>query len=114
MQFKLDGANLGAEDTTAPYSISWDTFASSNGPHNLSAVARDGGGNTTTATTVPVTVQNTASAGLVGAWAFDEASGATAADQSGKGNNGTQTNATWIIWRKVQQRPLVQRHATPG
>ena len=96
VQFKLDGANLGAEDTTAPYSISWDTFASSNGPHNLSAVARDGGGNTTTATTVPVTVQNTASAGLVGAWAFDEASGATAADQSGKGNNGTQTNATWI------------------
>ena len=43
-----------------------------------------------------MTVQNTASAGLVGAWAFDEASGATAADQSGKGNNGTQTNATWI------------------
>ena len=96
VQFKLDGANLGAEDTTAPYSISWDTFASSNGPHNLSAVARDGGGNTTTATTVPVTVQNTASAGLVGAWAFDEASGTTAADQSGKGNNGTLTNATWI------------------
>ena len=74
--------------------------ASSNGPHNLSAVARDGGGNTTTATTVPVTVQNTASAGLVGAWAFDEASGATAADQSGKGNNGTQTNATWITGGK--------------
>ena len=25
VQFKLDGANLGAEDTTAPYSIVWDT-----------------------------------------------------------------------------------------
>jgi hypothetical protein len=24
VQFKLDGANLGAEDTTAPYSIPWD------------------------------------------------------------------------------------------
>ena len=100
VQFKLDGANLGAEDTTAPYSFSWDTFASPNGPHGLTALARDGAGNTTTATTVPVTVQNTVSSGLVGAWAFDEASGTTAADQSGKGNNGTQTNATWIAGGK--------------
>ncbi len=100
VQFKLDGANLGAEDTTAPFSVSWDTVASPNGPHNLSAVARDGAGNTTTATTVPVTVQNTASSGLVGAWAFDETSGATASDQSGRGNNGTQTNATWIAGGK--------------
>src|SRR5581483_4244983 len=29
VQFKLDGANLGAEDTTAPYSISWDTTTAS-------------------------------------------------------------------------------------
>jgi len=25
VQFKLDGANLGAEDTSSPYSVSWDT-----------------------------------------------------------------------------------------
>src|SRR3989344_4707522 len=25
VQFKLDGANLGTEDTTSPYSVSWDT-----------------------------------------------------------------------------------------
>ena len=25
VQFLLDGANLGAEDTTAPYSVAWDT-----------------------------------------------------------------------------------------
>src|SRR6185295_2123415 len=30
VQFKLDGANLGAEDTSAPYSVSWDTTAASN------------------------------------------------------------------------------------
>src|SRR6267378_4381982 len=29
VQFKLDGANLGAEDTTAPHSISWDTTGAS-------------------------------------------------------------------------------------
>src|SRR6267143_5697441 len=41
VQFKLDGNNLGAEDTTAPYSVSWNTAAASNGSHTLTAVARD-------------------------------------------------------------------------
>src|SRR6266850_307509 len=30
VQFKLDGANLGAEDTTSPYSVSWNTTTTSN------------------------------------------------------------------------------------
>src|SRR6266478_6571090 len=41
VQFRLDGANLGAEDTTAPYSVQWNTTSASNGSHTLSAVARD-------------------------------------------------------------------------
>src|SRR5438034_1388616 len=41
VQFKLDGLNLGAEDTTNEYSVSWDTAATNNGWHNLTAVARD-------------------------------------------------------------------------
>src|ERR1700716_2595015 len=41
VQFKLDGANLGAEDTSAPYSVSWNTAVASNGSHTLTAVARD-------------------------------------------------------------------------
>ncbi len=49
---------------------------------------------------VPVTVQNTASAGLVGAWAFDEGSGTTASDQSGRGNTGTLANASWTTGGK--------------
>ena len=42
VQFLLDGKrNLGAEDTTAPYSIAWDTTATNiNGSHSLSARAR--------------------------------------------------------------------------
>ena len=35
IQFKLDGVNLGAQDTTSPYQISWDTTGSSNGSHTL-------------------------------------------------------------------------------
>lgn len=57
VQFKLDGANLGAEDTTAPYSTTWGTTASTNGSHTLSAVARNTSGLTTTST-ITVNVNN--------------------------------------------------------
>ena len=40
VQFKVDGVNLGAEDTSSPYSIPWNTTQSSNGSHTLTAVAR--------------------------------------------------------------------------
>ena len=60
VQFKLDGANLGAEDTTtpSPYSVSWNTTTAADGTHALTAVARDAAGNTATASTVSVTVRN--------------------------------------------------------
>jgi hypothetical protein len=60
VQFKLDGVNLGAEDTTSPYSVSWDTTTATNASHTLTAVARDTSSNTTTSATVAVTVNNTA------------------------------------------------------
>ncbi|HET7364576.1 MAG TPA: N,N-dimethylformamidase beta subunit family domain-containing protein [Burkholderiales bacterium] len=58
VQFKLDGGNLGAEVTTAPYQTAWDTTTAHNGAHTLSAVARDAAGNTSTAVAVSVTVNN--------------------------------------------------------
>src|SRR5207253_1674688 len=61
VQFKLDGANLGAEVTAAPYSVSWNTTSASNGAHILTAVARDAAGNTATSAAVSVTVSNSAS-----------------------------------------------------
>jgi hypothetical protein len=58
VQFKLDGANLGAEDTTAPYSVGWNTTTASNAPHTLRAVARDALGLLWTSGPVTVTVFN--------------------------------------------------------
>ena len=60
VQFKLDGANFGAEDMTAPYSAVWNTTLVANGSHLLTAVARDAAGNTATSTTVTVNVNNAA------------------------------------------------------
>ena len=62
VQFLLDGANLGAEDTTAPYSDARGTPPrSANGTHTLTARARDAAGNLTTSTAVTITVSNQAS-----------------------------------------------------
>ena len=61
VQFQLDGANLGSEDTTNSYSFSWDSKTASNGLHVLGAVARDAAGNTST-TALTVTVNNQAAA----------------------------------------------------
>ena len=60
VQFKLDGVNLGAEDPTAPYSVSWNTSSASNGAHTITAVARDVSGNSSISAAVSVTVSNTA------------------------------------------------------
>jgi len=58
VQFQLDGANLGAADTAAPYEISWDTVTASNGTHTLTAVAHDALGAQWTSNPVTVTVFN--------------------------------------------------------
>jgi concanavalin A-like lectin/glucanase superfamily protein/galactose oxidase-like protein/Big-like domain-containing protein len=98
VRFQVDGANVGAEDTTSPYSFSWDSRTVPNGTHVLTAVARDTGNNLATSSSVTVTVSNTTqppAAGLVGAYAFNEGSGTTTSDRSGNGNTGTLSGATW-------------------
>jgi len=87
----VDGANVGAEDTTAPYGATWDSRAGANGSHTLTAVARDAAGNTATSAGIIVTVANIA-AGPVAAYGFNESTGTSAADSSGSGNNGTLVN----------------------
>ena len=49
VQFTLDGSAMGAEDTTSPYAVSWNTASAANGTHSLAARARDAAGNQTSA-----------------------------------------------------------------
>src|SRR5206468_12056976 len=107
VQFQLDGVNLGTEVTTAPYSVSWTTTATTNATHALTAVARDAAGNRTTSTAVNVTVANggggssSLTTGLVGYWPFDEGGGSTASDASGSGNTGTLVSGpVWTAGRR--------------
>ena len=91
----LDGAALGAEDTSAPYSVSWNTSSAAPGSHQLTAIARDGSGNTTTSVAVSVTVTAPAPSGLVVALGFDEGTGATSNDTSGFAHHAALSNTAW-------------------
>src|SRR3989442_186228 len=68
VQFRVDGVNLGAEDTSAPYSVSWNTTTVDNGSHTLTAVATDRVGVQYASDMITVTVSNDApppTAGLI-------------------------------------------------
>jgi fibronectin type 3 domain-containing protein len=72
-----------------------DTSVSASTSYSYRVRAADAAGNlsaysNTAAATVPAPPS-----GLVAAYAFDEGSGTTVTDASGKGNTGTITNATW-------------------
>ena len=58
VQFQLNGANLGAEGTSPPFLLAWNTLTVVNDVYTLTAVARDGGNNLTTSAPVTVTVNN--------------------------------------------------------
>ncbi len=98
VQFKLDGQNLGAEDTSAPYSRDWDTRAELNGSHTLTAVVRDSVGTTAASAPVSVTVSNSgvSTAGLQAAYNFDNGPVGTAmVDSSGNFRTATLLGGDW-------------------
>jgi hypothetical protein len=99
VQFTVDDVNVGSEDMSSPYSVAWDTTAAGNGPHTLTAVARDAAGNVTESSPVTVTVANagTGPAGLVAAYGFSEPTGTTVNDTSGRNNTGTITGAVRTV-----------------
>lgn len=62
VRFFVDAAQVGADDTAAPYSVGWDTRTVANGSHSLTATANDAAGNTTSSS-ITVTVSNVAPTG---------------------------------------------------
>ena len=58
VQFTVDGTAVGSPDTTSPYSLAWDSTTVANGNHTIAAVAKDTSGNSTTASSVTVSVSN--------------------------------------------------------
>lgn len=80
VQFRLDGSNLQAADTTNPYGITWDSTTASDASHVLTAVAVDAVGNTTISSSVTVTVSNGGAAPTANLWV--DSSGSSACTRS--------------------------------
>src|SRR5262245_52133910 len=70
--FKVDGATIGSEDTTSPYSVVWNTTGLGDGSHTLTAVARDAAGNLGISSAVTVTVVNAAAGPSIDVTAFGD------------------------------------------
>jgi peptidoglycan/xylan/chitin deacetylase (PgdA/CDA1 family) len=64
VQFKVDGANVGAEDTTSPYGVTWNSTAVADGSHAVTATLRTAATSITSAA-VTVTVTNSTPGQLV-------------------------------------------------
>jgi Big-like domain-containing protein len=62
VQFKIDGNNIGAEQTVSPYAVNLDTTTIATGQHQLTAVARDAAGNSATSSIVTINVSNVSAA----------------------------------------------------
>ncbi|GAA2336784.1 polysaccharide deacetylase family protein [Dactylosporangium salmoneum] len=58
VKFAVDGVDLGAEDTTAPFTASWDTTKATNAAHTVTATARTATSAAAATTKVTVTVNN--------------------------------------------------------
>jgi hypothetical protein len=110
VQFKLDGANLGAEDTSSPYSLSWNTTGVSNGTHTLTAVARDAAGNITTSAGRTLSVNN-ASVPSGAAWPNEPSGFSALSDQPWT----SMTAAGWNYLRRSSSKDdtIMSDPATP-
>jgi RHS repeat-associated protein len=112
VDFLVDGSMVGS-DTTAPFSVTWNSAAVTNGSHTVAARATDDAGNVTTSSAAVVNVANSAAPstevtsppppvgpGVTGYrqavqadspdgwWRLGESSGPSLADASGGGNHG--------------------------
>lgn len=66
VQFMLNGAAIGSEDTAAPYALNWTSTAVADGPYQITAVARDAAGNRRTSASITVAIANQAGNRVVG------------------------------------------------
>ena len=56
VRFQRNGVDISTEDTTAPYSVSWNTSGLAAGSYLLTAIARDAAGQSSTSAAVTMTI----------------------------------------------------------
>ena len=98
-----NGTTLLGSDTTAPYAFTWGSVAA--GSYALRATAVDNAGASGSSATATINVSG-ATNGLVGAYGLNEGTGTTVTDNSGNGQTGTISGASWVAGRFGQALSL--------
>lgn len=109
VEFYMDGLRIEPADTTAPYSVSWNTLDPAlpayDGSHTLTAKAYDNGGQVTTSAGVAVTVGNTSGTQYIAGFtstAFPQSVtyDPAATTQEKYGIDVTVTNKSAVTWSR--------------
>lgn len=97
VEFAVDGGSLGEGTRSGDiYTRAFDAAQVANGEHRLVVIARDAAGNEATREVVFRVDKVPPPPGLVAAYGFDDGSGTSATDDSGRGLHGTLEGApTW-------------------
>jgi len=116
--FFVDDVSIGS-DSTAPYSLSWNTADAENGPHTLKARALDAAGNVGSSTTVSVTVNNPGRAGFDPTLKAPRCASASSYCDSttllnGRGPVGPELNAPNNIYGLCADGPYGSYHYDPS
>lgn len=90
VKFYVNNVLSGSEDTSSPYSISWNTFTAGNGTSTILAVARDSAGNVATSTAISVLVSNAAPSTAATSASIGSISGKTATISWTSGNGSSR------------------------
>jgi Domain of unknown function (DUF1929)/Bacterial Ig domain/Kelch motif len=104
VQFLLDGVAFGAQLTTPPYTLIWNTSTAASGSHTLAARAVNTSGLTTTSAPVSVTVDNSGNPAVVGSWSSVVNTPAVAVDLILLQNNSVlfyQDGTSPTVWNYV-------------
>ncbi len=104
VQFLLDGTPLGAELTSAPYFLVWDSTTVTASPHTLAARAFNGDGLSATSAGVTITVASPTDTTVVGQWSSAVSLPAVAVDLILLQNNQVlfyQDGSTPTVWNYV-------------
>jgi len=105
VQFLLDGSPLGAQLTTQPYMLAWDSTMVTSGAHTLAATATNSFGLSTTSTPVSITVDNSSNPTVIGQWSSPVSLPAVAVNLVLLQNNQVlfyQDGETPTVWNYVQ------------
>jgi len=112
----FDGVTqIGSDDTSSPYQVTWTTSTVANGSHTLTAIARDAAGHATTSAGVVVNVNNVVTVTVPSVVGLSQAAASSAISAAGLVADVTSANSTSApIGTIATQSPAGGSSAAPG